>query len=119
MLRAVDNQCEDLCCAQYFGKYFGNMLRYFFLVIALSRIPRTRTEWAVHIRGLSTPWAVHIRQTLALSGLRNLGFVELFLPESGLRREYITASCSSTGRIRMNRFVLIISDINPGLTSAF
>ena len=114
MLRAVDNLCEDLCCAQYFGKYLDILERYFFLVIALSRIPRTRTE-----SYSSPPWAVHIRQTLALSGLRNRGFVELFLPESGLRREYITASCSSTGRIRMNRFILIISDINPGLTSAF
>ena len=44
MLRAVDNLCEDLCCAQYFGKYLDILERYFFLVIALSRIPRTRTE---------------------------------------------------------------------------
>jgi len=67
--------------------------------MALNRVPRTRTT--------SFSWLVHACQTLVLSGSLYLGFDELLLPDDvvdGLRREYITGTCSSIGRIRIRRF---------------
>ena len=40
MCQLADKACEDL----YRAQYFGNILRNFFLVMVLSRIPRTRTS---------------------------------------------------------------------------
>ena len=67
--------------------------------MALNRVPRTRTT--------SFSWLVHACRTLVLRGSLYLGFDELLLPDDvvdGLRREYITGTCSSIGRIRIRRF---------------
>ena len=82
--------------------------------MALKRVPRTRTT--------SFSWLVHACQTLVLSGSLYLGFDELLLPDDvvwGLRREYITGSCSSIGRIRIRRFPRNIFSINSWSVKAF